>query len=128
MGALCYAMLLLLAVLLHCADSTGVATVKEGEKGPLDCSNYIVRPEDIEKMGKCIDQAIIDRIIKNITDTTNGKIKTLENELPKMRSSFNKELQQLRTKVQQLEKTINSSQAHWKHICKLFKLLLHSLL
>ena len=107
MGALCYTMLLL-AVCLHCANSSA-NTVKEGEKKPVDCSAYIPRPEDIEKLGKCIDQAIIDRIIKNITNATNGRIKAIEE------------------KVQQLEKTINSSQVRWQHICKLFKPLLCTL-
>ena len=108
MGAFCYTMLLL-AVCLHCANSSAT-TVKEGEKKPIDCSSYIIRPEDIEQMGKCINQAIIDRIINNITNATNGKIKAMEERL------------------QRLEKTINSSQVRWQHICKLFKPLLRTLL
>lgn len=107
MGALCYAMLLL-AACLHCANSSAT-TVKEGEKKPADCSTYIIRPEDIEKMGKCVNLAIIEQIINNITNATNEKINAMEK------------------RVRQLEKTVNSSQVRWQHICKLFKLLLRIL-
>ena len=114
MGAFCLA-ILLLAIFLQCADSSSIASVKEGEQQPIDCSQYIIRPEDIDKMGKCFNQAIIDQIIKNVTDATNGKIKALEeDELPKMKSMFD----ELKKKLNELEKTINSSQTTWLHNCK----------
>ena len=119
MGAF-WCAILLLAIFLQCADSNSIATVKEGEKQPIDCSQYIIRPEDIDKMRNCFNQAIIDQIIKNVTDATNGKIKAMEeDELPKMKSMFRKELEELKKKINELEKTINSSQTTWLHNCKL---------
>ena len=100
MGAFCKAMLLI-AACLHCANSSAT-TVKEGEKKQADCSNYIIRPEDI----KCFNQVIVEQMIKNITNATNEKINAMEE------------------RVRQLEKTVNSSQVRWQHICKLYKPLL----
>ena len=111
--------MLLLAVCLHCANSS-VSTAKEGESPPIDCSSYILRPEDVRKMTKCIDQAIIQQIIANITAATNKKMTALESELPKMKSLFTMELKELRKKVQLLEKKVNSSRWHYKLYESLF--------
>ena len=109
--------MLLLAVLCqHSADSN-VSTAKKGDKPPLDCSSYIVTPEDVEKMTKCINQAMIEQIIKNITNATSKKIENLQSELPKLKSLFTTEVLELRNKVYQLEKKLNSSR--WP--CKLSK-------
>lgn len=117
MGAF-FNVMLLLAACLHCANSK-VATVKEEEekKHEIDCSAYIIRPEDIAKMSKCIDQAMINEIIKNVTEATNGKIRALEKQLPRMKSLFTQELQELRDKVHQLEIRVNTS-------CKLLQVFI----
>ena len=122
MEVFCYVMLLLAAVCLQQADS-GVSTAKEGEKPPVDCSSYILSPKDVEKMSKCISQATIEQIINNITNATAKKIEGLQSELPKMKSLFTTELQELRKKVHQLEKNLNSS--HWQ--CKLSECSFRSL-
>lgn len=102
-----YYVILLLAVCLHCASSM-VSTVREGENPPDDCS-YILRPEDVNKMAKCIDQAIIQQIIANITAATTEKMKELESKIPKLEASFTAKLQQLTKKVDQLEKIVGPS-------------------
>lgn len=108
MGVISYPMLLL-AICLHCANSRVATTVKDEEKKPIDCSHYLMRPEDMEKMTKCFDNIIIQQIIANVTEATTKTIKGLEQELPQMRSSFTAQLQELKNKVQQLENKINSS-------------------
>lgn len=74
-------------------------------------------------MSKCISQAMIEQIVNNITNATAKKIAGLQSELPKIKSMFTTELQELRNKVHQLEKNLNSS--HWQ--CKLSECSFRSL-
>jgi len=111
MGAFCYAMILV-AACLHCTSSRVVTAVQEG----IDCSKHTIKPGELQVMKNCMSQAIIELIIKNVTEATTGEIKAIERKIP----SLEAELCHLRNKVHKLEKQINSSHTNCQcNNCKL---------
>ena len=103
--------LLLLTVCLQWANGKA-ATVKEEKKQAPDCPPYVVRPEDIEKMTKCMDHTIMEQIIVNITAATHKEIHGLKTELDKMKSLLTQQQEELK----QLEQEFNHSQCQ----CELY--------